>query len=52
MRDATMIESVATSFVSQHLDLIWVNDFLVVDGHVVEQPCHVHFLLEIAAFKI
>ena len=50
--DATMIQCVAASFVGKHFDLVRIDDFLIVDSHVVEQPCHVYFLLEIASFQI
>ena len=47
-----MIQCMAASFVDEHLDLIRIDDFLIVDSHVVEQPRHIYFLLEVTAFKI
>ena len=52
VRDAAMIQRVAAGFVSQHLDLVRVDDFLVVDADVFEQRRHIHFLLKVTAFQV
>src|SRR5882757_944416 len=52
MSDAALIKRMPTSFIGQHFDLVGIDYFLIIDSDVIEQTCHVYFLLEIAAFKI
>src|SRR3954471_344430 len=52
MGHTATIQCMPARFIGQHLNLIWIDDFLVINSYVRKEVDHVHFLLKVAAFQI